>query len=113
MFDHLLGWYTVYTFSGVLGFLPRNGILPSAKFTLRPSLALSYIGSVTARHSSSRRQLNFAALSTGGPRDLCVGANFSHIFKIPDPDLPIHYITFWCYDKDKWSYLPKQCMALC
>jgi len=27
-------------------------------------------------------------------RDLCVGANFSHIFEIPDPDLPIHYITF-------------------
>ena len=30
---------------------PRNGIVP--KFTLRPSLAFSYIGSVTARHSSS------------------------------------------------------------
>ena len=29
----------------------RNGILP--KFTLRPSLAFSYIGSVTARDSSS------------------------------------------------------------
>jgi len=27
--------------------------LPGAKFTLRPSLALSYIGSVTAQHSSS------------------------------------------------------------
>jgi len=27
-------------------------------FTLRPSLAFSYIGSVTARHSSSRRQPN-------------------------------------------------------
>jgi len=24
-------------------------------------------------------------------------------FEIPDPDLPIHYITFWRYDKDKWS----------
>jgi len=22
------------------------------------------------------------------------GANFSHIFEIPDPDLPIHYTTF-------------------
>ena len=31
--------------------------------SLRPSLALSYIGNVTARHWSSRRQLNFAALS--------------------------------------------------
>jgi len=45
--------------------LPRNGILPRAKFTLRPaSLALSYIGSVTARHSSSGREPNFSALST-------------------------------------------------
>ena len=32
------------------GFLLRNGILPGAIFTLRPSLAFSYIGSVTARH---------------------------------------------------------------
>jgi len=40
VFGRLLGWYALYTFSGVL---PRNGILPGAKFTLRPSLALSYI----------------------------------------------------------------------
>ena len=32
--------------------LPPDGISPRAKFTLRPSVALSYIGSVTARHSS-------------------------------------------------------------
>ena len=37
-------------------------ILPGAKFTLRPHLALSYIGSVTARDSSSGRQLNCAPL---------------------------------------------------
>ena len=36
--------------------LPRNGILQGAKFTLHPSLELSYIGSITARHSSSGRQ---------------------------------------------------------
>jgi len=47
------------------GFLPRYEILPGAKFTLRSSLALSYFGSVTAWHSSSGRQANFAALSTG------------------------------------------------
>ena len=34
---------------------PRNGILPGARFTLHPSLALSYIGSVTARHSMQQR----------------------------------------------------------
>ena len=38
-----------------------NGILSGAKFTLRPpSLAFSYIGSVTARHWSSGRQPNSA-----------------------------------------------------
>ena len=46
------------------GLFPRNGILPGAKFTLRPSFA-HYIGSVTARHASSGRQPNFAALSRG------------------------------------------------
>ena len=43
------------------GLLPLNGILLRAKFTLRPSLAFSYIGSVTGRHSRSGRQPNFAA----------------------------------------------------
>jgi len=38
-----------------------NGILPGAKITLRPSLAFSYISSVTARHSSIGRQPNFTA----------------------------------------------------
>ena len=41
--------------------LPPNRILPGAILTLRPSLAFSYIGSVTARHSSCGRQLNLAA----------------------------------------------------
>ena len=54
----LLGWYATYTFSGAIA---PHGILSGAKFTVRPSLAFSYIGSVTARHSSSGRQLNFAA----------------------------------------------------
>jgi len=43
------------------GLVPPNGILRTAKFTLRPSLAISYIGSVTARHLSSGRQPKFAA----------------------------------------------------
>jgi len=38
-----------------------DGILPGAKFTLRPSLAFSIIGSVTVRYSSSGRQPNLAA----------------------------------------------------
>jgi len=36
------------------GLLPPNWILPCVKFTLRPSLAFPYIGSVTARHSVSQ-----------------------------------------------------------
>jgi len=43
------------------GLLPHGGILPGAKFTLHSILAFSYIGSVTALHSSSGRQPNFAS----------------------------------------------------
>jgi len=42
-----------------------NGILPGAKFTLRSSLAFYSIGSITAWHSSSGHQPNFAAFSRG------------------------------------------------
>ena len=38
------------------GLLPLTVFLPDAKCTLRPILAFSYIGSITARHSSSGRQ---------------------------------------------------------
>jgi len=44
------------------GLLPPDGILLGAKFTLRPTLALSDVCSVTVRHSSSWRQPNFAVL---------------------------------------------------
>ena len=43
------------------GALAPDRILPGAKFTLRPSLAVSYIGNFTARHSSSWHQPNFGA----------------------------------------------------
>jgi len=39
IFGCLLGWYTIYTFSGLL---PPDGNLPGAKFTLRPILVFSY-----------------------------------------------------------------------
>jgi len=48
----------------ILGALAPNGILPGAKFTLRPSLAFSYIG--TTQHSSSGRQPNFGACTVQG-----------------------------------------------
>ena len=50
----------VYIFWGLL---PPDRTLPGAKLTLRPSFTFAYrpIGNVTARHSSSGRQPNFAA----------------------------------------------------
>jgi len=58
--------YSAVSWAGTLyvhfwGTLPSNGILLGAIFTLRPSLAFFYIGSVTARHWSSWRQPNLAA----------------------------------------------------
>jgi len=44
----------------IFGAVALNGILQGAKFTLHPSLAFCYIGSVTAQPSSSGRQPNFA-----------------------------------------------------
>jgi len=74
VWPRLLGWCTIYTF---LGALASNGILPGAKFTLRPSLAFSYTGSVTARHASSGRRPNFAACylihATGRPSRSTLG----------------------------------------
>jgi len=43
------------------GLLPADGILPNAKFTLHPTLAFSYIVSVTAWHSTSERDPSFVA----------------------------------------------------
>jgi len=67
MFGYLLGWHTIYTFSGLL---PPDGILPLAKFTLHPSLAFSYSGNVNARHSSSGHQRNFAHGARNGITEL-------------------------------------------
>ena len=54
----------------ILGAVAPDRILPGATFSLLPSLAFSYIGSVTVRHASSGRQQNFAAqylYATGRP----------------------------------------------
>jgi len=42
----------IYTSVYIFGALAPNAVLQRAKFTLRPSIAFSYIGSVNARHSS-------------------------------------------------------------
>jgi len=43
MFGRLLGWYTVYAFSGALAL---DGISPSAKFTLRSSLEFATLAAL-------------------------------------------------------------------
>jgi len=69
-----------------LGLLPLDGIFwPDAKFTLRPNLAFSYIGSVTARHSSSgvsqtlRRWAEGATYIWQGAHDVGIGPHSSSI----------------------------------
>ena len=44
MFGRLLGWYTIFAFSGA--FMPSDGILLGAIFTLRPSLAFSVLAAL-------------------------------------------------------------------
>ena len=53
---------TLHDFRGLLS---PDGIFTGANFTFCPSLTFSYIGNVTARHLSSGRQPNFAALNRG------------------------------------------------
>jgi len=57
MFGRFLGWYTIYTFSGDLAPLTEFCHVQYSLYD-QLSLAFSYIGSVTARHSSSGRQPN-------------------------------------------------------
>ena len=66
-FGRLLRWHIMYTFRGLFPAVVPNGILSGAKFTLRLSLAFSYIGRVTARHSSSGRQPSCGVEQTAPP----------------------------------------------
>ena len=60
MFGRLMGWYTIYTFSGTL--VPWRSFA-RCNITVRPRLAFAckLIGRVTARQSSSGRQPKFVA----------------------------------------------------
>jgi len=68
IFAKYFKYYTIILGGGIFcghavyfpGLLSPNGSFPGAKFTLHRSLVLSSIDSVTVRHSSSRRQQNFA-----------------------------------------------------
>jgi len=41
------------------------------------------------------------------------GANFPHIFEIPDPDLPIHYTTFYGATFKANGVISQNSVALC
>jgi len=58
-----------------LGLLLPDGILLHAKFTLRSSLAFTYSGSVTARHSSSGLQPNCGMVRGMELRNFCRGCH--------------------------------------
>jgi len=57
----------IYSFGGSCG---APGILPCAKFTLRPSLAFAYIDSVSARQSISGRQQSLRRRTRNGITEL-------------------------------------------
>jgi len=58
IFGRLLDWYIIYTFLGAFAALWNFG---TCKIHFASKSAFLYIGSVTAWHSSSWPQLNFAA----------------------------------------------------
>ena len=72
----LLGWYTTYTFSEALAPL-RNFARCKIHFA-SSSHALWYFGSVTARHLTSWREPNFAALSGRATITLGIGPHSSY-----------------------------------
>ena len=62
-----------------------DGILPGAKFTLCPNVAFSYIGSVTARHSSSGRQPNFVVWYKEWIWNFRTGRQMRHLYSAGRP----------------------------
>ena len=58
MFGRLLAWYAIYTLSGALA---AGQNFARCKIYFMSKSCVSYIGSVTARHASSKRQPNIAA----------------------------------------------------
>jgi len=75
---------------------PPNGILPGIKFTLRPRIAFSYIGSVTARHSSSLLSIF---------RKLCHTTRY--VLKLITPYMGVYMcsLKIWGAKKPKFSQI--------
>jgi len=92
----LLGWYTMYTFLGLLSSW-RNFV--RVKFTLRPSLAFSYIGSVMARHSSSGLRQTLRRGARNGITELSQEAppifGWAAVTLVIDPHYSVHYFSLF------------------
>jgi len=86
-----------YTHGTLFRTLAPNGILSGAKFTLRPSLAFSYIGSVNAQHSSSGRQPNYAACDKEGNYGT-FAPRLRHLYSAGRPSrwASVHILSYTC-----------------
>jgi len=76
-----------------------KGSLPGAKFTSRPSLALSYNVSVIVRHSSSGRQPNLAAWylhTTGRPSRSTLGSRIVYFVLLSVDCNLVLSVSFCC-----------------
>ena len=89
IFGCLLSWYTIYIH--FCGSCPLTEFLPGAKFTLHPSRAFSYIGSITAWHSSNRRQPNCNVRQRAPPifsrTAITLGINPHSSYSVADADI--------------------------
>ena len=95
----------------ILGALAPNRILPGAKFTFRPSLAFSYIGSITAQHFSSGGQPDFAAWY----KELNYGAAAPRHFQQRVPRIFQGQPSCWAQflvPLQKYTFLPSFCTPL-
>jgi len=122
MLIHLVGWYTTYTFQRALS---PNRIFLAAKFTLRPSLAFSYIGSVTAWHSSSGVDQTLGRGTRNGITELSltappifgwmaiklgIGPRSSYGMWWLQPETVITVVLIYVSDSAKWN---AQCYQPC
>jgi len=106
MFGRLLGWCTIYIHFREL--LPLSGILPGAKFTLRPSLVFSYIGGITAvgvsqtlQHGTRKGIMELLLLVC----TTCIRHGSHHVGIGPHSSLVITYIFIVTEEKTSdWQY---------
>ena len=87
--------HCIYIFGGSCPH-PSDGILPRAKFTLPPSLAFSYIGSVTARHSAAGVAKLRRGTRNGILWNFCRGRHIYSAWR-PSPWTSAHILVFFSF----------------